>query len=121
MSHEASKWSHTPHDVLTGTSGRLLAILCRGGRRTVNELAHELALTDNAVRAQLERLQATGLVTRAGSRPGTRKPHVDYEITPSARRLFPTAYEPVLNQLIQLLAHRLSPNDALALLTDANE
>jgi predicted ArsR family transcriptional regulator len=120
--HDEVTRSDRPIDpVLTGTSGRLLAILCRNGRRTVSELSHELGLTDNAVRAQLERLQNAGLVTRAGSRPGTRKPHADYEITPAARRLFPTAYEGVLNQLVHLLASRLSHNDALALLADAQE
>jgi predicted ArsR family transcriptional regulator len=111
---------HARRSLLAGTSGRLLTLLC-GGRRTVNELAAELNLTDNAVRAQLERLQRAGLVAHAGSRPGTRKPHADYEITPAACRLFPTAYEPVLNQLLRLLAQRLSPDQVVALLADAGE
>jgi predicted ArsR family transcriptional regulator len=117
---EPHRRRHAPRSVLTGTSGRVLTLLCRG-RKTVNELAAHLHLTDNAVRAQLERLQRAGLVAQAGSRPGTRKPHADYEITPAARRLFPTAYEPVLNQLIRLLAQRLSPEQAVTLLADAGE
>jgi DeoR family transcriptional regulator, suf operon transcriptional repressor len=111
---------HAQRSLLSGMSGRVLTLLC-GGRRTVNELAAELQLTDNAVRAQLDRLQGAGLVAQAGSRPGTRKPHADYEITPAARRLFPTAYEPVLNQLLRLLAHRLPPDQVLTLLADAGE
>jgi predicted ArsR family transcriptional regulator len=101
-------------DLFATTRGRLLALLCRGPR-TVNELAADLGLTDNAVRAQLERLQRSGLVHQVGLRPGTRKPHVDYALTPDARRAFPKAYEPVLKALVNVLAERL-PRDQTAAL-----
>jgi predicted ArsR family transcriptional regulator len=98
-----------PQGLPGGTGGRLLTLLCHGCR-TVNELAHQLDLTDNAVRAQLGKLQRRGLVRQVGSRPGTRRPHADYELTPSARRLFPTAYEPVLRHLVEVLSVRLPPD-----------
>jgi predicted ArsR family transcriptional regulator len=92
-----------------------LVLLC-GGRRTVKELASKLQLTDNAVRAQLERLVRDGLAQPAGSRRGVRKPHVDYELTEKARRLFPTAYEPVLGELLNALAQKLAAEDVSRLL-----
>ena len=82
-------------------------MLCRG-RRTVGELAGHLRLTDNAVRAQLQRLQRDGLVRPAGSRRGVRRPHVDYELTAKARQMFPRAYEPVLRVLVDALAERVT-------------
>jgi DeoR family suf operon transcriptional repressor len=99
------------------TRGKLLLLLCRGPK-TVNELMDELGVTDNAVRAQLVNLQLAGLVRTVGLRPGTRKPHVDYEATPKARQLFPNAYEPVLRTLVEVLQERLKPEENGALLRE---
>ncbi|HEY7115352.1 MAG TPA: ArsR family transcriptional regulator [Tepidisphaeraceae bacterium] len=93
-------------DLFQTTRGRILLLLC-AGRRTVNELMDELGLTDNAVRAQLVNLQQDGLVRQVGLRPGTRKPHADYELTLEARQLFPRAHEPVLRTLIDVLREQL--------------
>jgi predicted ArsR family transcriptional regulator len=90
----------------TTTAGKVLQLLCRE-RRTVADLAHRLGLTNNAVRAQLQRLQRDGLVRQAGSRKGVRKPHADYELSEKAYRLFPTIYEPVLGKLAAVLAEKL--------------
>lgn len=95
-----------PEDLFETTRGRLLLLLCRGPL-TVNELMEELGVTDNAVRAHLANLQQSGLVRSVGLRPGVRKPHVDYELTPKARRLFPGAHEPVLRTLVDVLHERL--------------
>jgi DeoR family transcriptional regulator, suf operon transcriptional repressor len=88
------------------TRGKILVSLCRR-RLTVAELAALLHVTDNAVRAQLHRLQRDGLVSSAGSRRGVRRPHAEYELTAKAREQFPTAYEPFLHHLINVLADRL--------------
>ncbi len=104
-------------DLFDTTRGRLLLLLCRGPH-TVNELMEELGVTDNAVRAQLVNLQLAGLVCQTGLRPGTRKPHVDYQLTAKARRLFPAAHEPVLRALVQVLRERLTADDARSLLQE---
>lgn len=90
------------------TRGRIVALL-RGTSRTVNELAEELSLTDNAVRAHLLSLERDGLVTQSGVQRGTRKPHFAYELAAEAERLFPKAYDALLNQLITVLKGRLTP------------
>jgi predicted ArsR family transcriptional regulator len=91
------------------TRGQIVSLL-RGNTRTVNELAEELGLTDNAVRSHLLSLERDGLVRQSGVQRGTRKPHFAYELAPEAENLFPKAYDALLNQLITALKGRLSPS-----------
>jgi predicted ArsR family transcriptional regulator len=97
------------------TRGKLLLLLCQGPQ-TVNELCEALGVTDNAVRAQLAGLQEAGFVRPIGLRSGTRRPHVDYELTPKARALFPRAHEPVLRVLLDVLRERLPRDETEAIL-----
>ena len=90
------------------TRGRIVGLL-RGGSGTVGELAQQLELTDNAVRAHLLSLERDGLVRQSGVQRGTRKPHFAYELTAEAENLFPKAYDALLNQLITVLKGRLAP------------
>ncbi len=90
------------------TRGRIVTLL-RGGTKTVNELAAQLGLTDNAVRAHLLSLERDGLIKQRGIQRGTRKPHFAYELTEEAEQLFPKAYDAILNQLIAALKGRLAP------------
>jgi predicted ArsR family transcriptional regulator len=90
------------------TRGRLVTLM-RGTTKTVNELAEDLGLTDNAVRAHLLSLERDGLVKQSGIQRGIRKPHFAYELTEEAEHLFPKAYDTLLNQLITVLKGRLSP------------
>ena len=91
------------------TRGRLVTLL-RGTTKTVNELAEELELTDNAVRAHLLSLERDGLIKQSGIQRGTRKPHFAYQLTEEAEQLFPKAYDALLNQLIAVLKGRLTPS-----------
>ena len=90
------------------TRGRIVSLI-RGSTKTVNELADELGLTDNAVRAHLLSLERDGLIKQSGIQRGTRKPHFAYQLTDEADKLFPKAYDALLNQLIAVLKGRLSP------------
>ena len=68
------------------TRGKVVTLLRRGGR-TVEELAQELGLTDNGVRAHLASLERDGIVRQRGLVPhgsGGRKPAYIYELTPSS-------------------------------------
>jgi predicted ArsR family transcriptional regulator len=93
---------------LESTRGQIVTIL-RGNTSTVDELAQQLGLTDNAVRSHLTTLERDGLVRQTGLRRGARKPHFTYALTEEADRLFPKAYDALLNQLIGVLKNRLSP------------
>src|SRR6185295_10460090 len=92
------------------TRGQIVTIL-RGAPCTVEDLAEKLSLTDNAVRAHLSTLERDGLVRQSGLRRGSRKPHFTYVLTDEADRLFPKAYDALLNQLIAVLKTRLSPTE----------
>jgi predicted ArsR family transcriptional regulator len=89
------------------TRGRIVTLL-RGSTKTVNELAAEVGLTDNAVRAHLLSLERDGLIKQSGIQRGTRKPHFAYELTEEADHLFPKAYDAILTRLIAALKGRLS-------------
>jgi predicted ArsR family transcriptional regulator len=91
------------------TRGRIVGLL-RDGSSTVNEMASKLELTDNAVRAHLLSLERDGLIRQSGVQRGSRKPHYAYELTSEAERLFPKAYDALLNQLIATLKGRLPPS-----------
>ena len=90
------------------TRGRIVSLM-REGSSTVSELASKLELTDNAVRAHLLSLDRDGLIRQSGVQRGPRKPHYAYELTAEAERLFPKAYDALLNQLITTLKGRLPP------------
>jgi predicted ArsR family transcriptional regulator len=92
-----------------GSSRGRIVTLLRGTTKTVNELAEELELTDNAVRAHLLSLERDGLIKQSGIQRGTRKPHFAYQLTEEAEQLFPKAYDALLNQLIAVLKERLTP------------
>jgi predicted ArsR family transcriptional regulator len=99
------------------TRGQIVMIL-RGSQCTVDELAQKLSLTDNAVRAHLATLERDGLVRQSGVRRGARKPHFTYTLTADADRLFPKAYDALLNQLIAVLKSRLKPAQIEAILRE---
>lgn len=95
--------------------GRVLRLL-RGGRGTVEELAAQLELTDNAVRAHLTTLERDGLVERRGTQRGLRKPHFNYVLTSEAEQLFPKAYSTLFNQLLTTLKRRVGSEELESIL-----
>src|SRR5688500_866386 len=88
------------------TRRRILVLLCERPQ-TVAELASQLDLTNNAVRAHLDKMKREGLVRRGASRRGVQRPHTEYELTDQGHAQFPKAYEPLLAALVDLLNERL--------------
>jgi predicted ArsR family transcriptional regulator len=91
----------------SSTRGQIVELL-RRSTRTVDELAAELELTDNAVRAHLAALERDGLIHQQGLRRGERRPAYIYSLTPEAENLFARAYEPMLSLLLDVLDERLA-------------
>ena len=89
------------------TRGRIVTLL-RRKNMTVNDLATELSLTDNAVRAHLLSLERDSLVVQRGIIKGFRKPHYVYGLSENARDLFPRPYGFVFNRLLTTLKSALS-------------
>ena len=92
------------------TRGRIIQLLRRSGR-TVNELAGVLGLSDNTVRSHLTTLERDGFVQASGTRPGTRKPNITYDLTPETEQLFPRVYGRLLHHLLDALKPRMSGAD----------
>ncbi len=99
----------SPRMFRRGSRRRLIGLL-RRSTCTVMELAQQLKLTDNAVRAQLIALQSDGLVEIKGLRRGSRRPSYVYQLTPAGAQLFPNAYAPVLDQVLRMMQDRFSPD-----------
>ena len=99
--------------------GRIIALLRRGAS-TVEELASQLQVTDNAVRTHLQLLEREGVVSATGSRqgPGAGKPAVTYAIATQAESSLSSAYAPVLSTLLQTLSERTSPAELDELLRE---
>lgn len=95
------------------TRGRVVLIL-RRGPRTVDEIAREMGVTDNAIRSHLTTLERDGLVRERGVRrgAGAGKPATIYELHPAALSLFSRALAPVLRAVLDEIAGRLSPAEA---------
>ena len=94
-------------DAPRGTRRRIIDLL-RQSALTANELAAELALTHNAVRAHLTGLQSDGLIREAGLRRGETRPSMLYELVPRADAVFSKAYIPFVAQLLKVLGERMS-------------
>ena len=95
------------------TRGKILDLL-RTREWTVNELAAELRLTDNAVRAHLASLERDRLVSQSGMRPGVRKPHTTYALGPEAEQLFPKAYGRLVSLLMSIFSRQIKPGNLRA-------
>lgn len=103
---------------LASTRGRVVVLLRRASR-TVNDLAEELELTDNAVRAHLATLERDGLVRQEGVRREGHKPSYAYGLTPEAETLFPKAYGSVLGSIVEVVQRRLGPEETSEILREA--
>jgi predicted ArsR family transcriptional regulator len=101
------------------TRGQIVSLL-RQSSKTVDELARELNLTDNAVRLHLGTLERDGLVQARGVRRegGVGKPATEYEISAEAEPSFSKAYIPFLSTLLAALGDRMTPVEIRALMRD---
>jgi predicted ArsR family transcriptional regulator len=111
---QPNRWNER---LLGSTRGRVITLL-RRRERTVNELADELGLTDNAVRTHLAALERDGLVALTGVRRGVGKPAHVYALTPQADTLFPRAYGVVLRTLLGALRRSLPPGQVDAVVAE---
>jgi len=112
------RWWETP--VGSPIRGRLIALI-RRGVDTVEALAAELEVTDNAVRSQLAILEREGLVARSGVRHGAKagKPATVYVVAQAAEAVLSAAHAPVLRALVEALKSRLPEATADHVLRDA--
>jgi predicted ArsR family transcriptional regulator len=104
------------------TRGKIVALL-RRGTRTVEELAAELGLTDNAVRLHLGTLERDGIVAAKGVRRGggVGKPATEYEIAAAAEPGFSEAYIPFLTSLLASVGEKLGSTELRSIMRDVGK
>jgi predicted ArsR family transcriptional regulator len=92
-----------PLQAVPTTRRAILIALKRGGPLAAQQLATELGLTVAAVRQQLGRLEADGLVTYHSDVEGRGRPTHVYDLTPLADVLFPKRYGDLTTELLSYL------------------
>jgi predicted ArsR family transcriptional regulator len=95
---------------VTGTRNRIIQLL-RKRTYTVEDLAKELGVTENAIRAQIALLLREGFVEPAGEVKSARKPALMYGPTREVDSYFSKAYPPVLVNLVDVLADEMTPQE----------
>ena len=98
------------NEKITGTHDRIVQLL-RKRKCTVDDLAKELGITENAIRAQIALLRSEGLIEPVGEIKGTRKPALIYGVTGNADLYYSKAYPTVLANLVEVLADQMSQKE----------
>ena len=95
----------------------------RRGHDTVNRLAADLGVTDNAVRLHLASLERDRLVVRRGTRRSgvAGQPAVEYQLTVEGEVALSRAYPAALTALVGALADRLEARTLRAVFSDAGK
>ena len=87
-------------------TGKILAHLQRHGEATIKDLESVLGVTTTAVREHLANLQTQELVTTKLIRRGPGRPRLAYSLTQKAHRMFPKAYDSLINTLLHEIIRR---------------
>jgi predicted ArsR family transcriptional regulator len=96
--------------LLDTSRGRIVTLLRNGGL-TVDDIASNLNLTANAVRAQISGMERDGVVQRVGLRPRTTRPSHVFALTPEVEQLLSQAYVPFLTQIVRVFSNALPTED----------
>jgi predicted ArsR family transcriptional regulator len=90
----------------------------REGAWTVDDLAEQLGVTDNAVRFHLDALEQAGTVRKDGVRKigAVGQPASIYSLSPAGNDAFSRAYAPVLIAVLEELRDRTSAPQVVAFL-----
>jgi predicted ArsR family transcriptional regulator len=98
------EFSNTP-------AGRVLRAIQLRGRASIKDVAADLGVTTSAVRQQLAKLEASGVVRADKVRDGVGRPYHIYSATPQAHDLFYKDYGDLARLLMAEVA-RMQPLDA---------
>ncbi len=90
-------------------SDRILVALKRGGPATHAALATELAVTSEAVRQQMARLEAAGLVSAHDEVRGVGRPTRVWQLTAAGHARFPDRHDQLASNLLTTMQEALGP------------
>lgn len=104
--------------LLDTSRGRIVALLQRD-ELTIDDIASQLQLTANAVRAQVTAMERDGVIQRVGRRAGSTRPAQVFALTSEIEQLLSRAYVPLLTQLVRVFSARLPARQVEALMREA--
>nr|BAL58058.1 transcriptional regulator, TrmB [uncultured Chloroflexota bacterium] len=85
---------------MKSTRERILQILARHPRQTINELAEAVGINPISVRHHLNMLQMEGLIASEEERHGVGRPRLVYFLTEKGRERFPGSYLRLMTRLL---------------------
>lgn len=91
------------------TRGKIVTELRRRGSASAADLAQLFGLSPNAVRQQLVVLERDGLVVEEPVRRGPTKPTLEFSLTAEADKLFPQAYDKMLDAVLKEVRNQFGP------------
>jgi len=92
---------------MKSTRDKMLQILLRQPRATINELAEAVGINPISVRHHLTNLQVEGLVAAEEERHGVGRPRLVYFLTEAGTERFPTRYLRLTSRLLDQLKESL--------------
>jgi predicted ArsR family transcriptional regulator len=104
-----------------GRSRERIVRLLLKERMTVDNLASELGITKNAVRAQIALLEREDVVEVQGEQKSTRRPAAVYGLRAGADTHFSLAYPVLLSGVVSTLADQLKPKQFEDVLRETGE
>ena len=105
---------------MSSTRERILMLLA-SRPHTIEELAKEISVTKNAVRAQIAFLAREGIVEIQGMFKSARRPGALYGLSPGSDLYFSRAYPVVLSHLILVLANQLPQEAFMAVMQELGQ
>jgi len=103
------------------TQQAVLLHMKRGGELTVAELCKILGITSMAVRRHLVALQKEGLIESRMVRQSRGRPTYKYKLTEKAETLFPSGFQNLAIDLLDLVFEQSGHKGVMELLTRRNE
>jgi predicted ArsR family transcriptional regulator len=100
------------------TRGRIVALL-RRRESTADELASELGLTTNAIRAQIGGMEKDGVVRRIAQRAGATRPSHVFGLSAEMEQLLSRAYIPLLTEFVHVFTAALPAREVERLMREA--
>ena len=104
-----------------GPASAILRLLQQRGPQSVKALEAELGVSTNAVREQLQHLLEAGLIRIGKVRRGAGRPAHVYSLSDKAQRLFPQAYDVLLELLLDEIVKQDGAAHAQQLLNAVGE
>jgi len=107
-------------DKMSNTRERILTLLAVHPH-TIDDLAREISVTKNAVRAQIALLEREGMIEVQGTSKSSRRPAALYGLSPHSDLHFSRAYPVVLSHLITALANQLSHENFIKIMQELGQ